>query len=72
MAKIRIDQLEPGMVVETARGSRTIQKLHKVNKTESGDNVYIWCASKSSPKHSPYIAARGDLTIEVLNQHDTI
>lgn len=64
--KIRIDQLKPGMVVANRRGPRTIQKLHKVNKTPAGD-VYIWRVSQAHPKHSPYIAARGDLTIEVIN-----
>jgi hypothetical protein len=64
--KIRIDQLKPGMVVKTRYGPRTIEKICAVNATILGD-VYIWCASKSHPKHLPYIAARGDLTIEVLN-----
>lgn len=69
MTKIRIDQLKPGMIVETGRGPRTIQKLHKVNRTAQGD-VYIWFASRAHPKHLPFIAARGDLTIEVIEGND--
>lgn len=64
--KIRIDQLKPGMVIETSKGLRTIKELRKVNETPLGD-VYLWGASRAHPKQLPYIAARGDLTIEVIN-----
>ncbi|UOW66372.1 hypothetical protein vBAspATola_29 [Aeromonas phage vB_AspA_Tola] len=67
MTKLLISQLKQGMVVNTGRGNRTIQKLIRVNKSPQGVLVYIWQASKSGPSQSSVIAAKGTLECEVIN-----
>lgn len=65
--RVRIDELKPGMRVVTKRGIREITGLRSTKKHDNGRTVYAWFATKSHPRHAPWIVGCGDVTVEVLD-----